>query len=73
MYPPSTTEISSNEEEQQNQQVNDVDSKMKASGAPPAKKPKADCSSEMKMEEDKEGAIDVDEDDNNKEDECHPY
>ena len=45
---------------------------MKASGTPPAKKAKADCSSEMKTEEDKEGAINVDEDDNDEEDECHP-
>ena len=37
-----------NEEEQQNQQENDIDSKMKASGTPPAKKAKkakTDCSS----------------------------
>ena len=45
---------------------------MKASSAPLAKKAKADHSSKTRMEEDKEGAINVDEDDNDKEDECHP-
>ena len=45
---------------------------MKASSAPLAKKAKADCSSETKMEDDEEGAIDINEDDNDKEDECHP-
>ena len=45
---------------------------MKASSAPLAKKAKADQSSKTKMEEDKEGAIKVSEDDNEEEDECHP-
>ena len=45
---------------------------MKASGAPLAKNAKADHPSKTKTEEGKEGAIDVNEDDNDKEDECHP-